>query len=173
MEKFCQKYLETGNATEAYRLAFDTKETSSRNSFKVNAYRYMKDPRVCARIVQLEELHLERHKVTIDRVFAEQAKLAFFDIRKIFKEDGNLKAVGEMDDATAAAIAGIEFEEIFERVDGKKTKIGMLAKIKMVDKRATLADLSKQLGMHTEKVELGGKDGGPLQVVISKDDAKL
>ena len=62
------------------------------------------------RVNELKELQLRRHQVTADRVIAELAKLAFLDIRKAFDEEGKLKPIHEIDDDTAAAIAGLEVE---------------------------------------------------------------
>ena len=50
----------------------------------VEACRLQKNPNVALRIEELRDLHRKRHEVTVDRVIAEYAKLAFLDIRKAF-----------------------------------------------------------------------------------------
>ncbi len=82
--------------------------------------------------------------------------MAFLDIRKAFTEDGELKPVADLDDDTAAAVAGFEFEEVFELSKGRKEHTGRLHKIKLSDKKAALDSLGKFLGMFTDKLDLNG-----------------
>ena len=51
-------------------------------------------------------------EITADRVLKEIARPAFLDIRKAFNADGSLKPIHDLDDDTAAAIAGLEVSEI-------------------------------------------------------------
>ena len=62
---------------------------------------YISELRVAARL---------RSDITLDRIIDEYAKVAFFDIRTIYDERGNMKPVHELDDIAAAAIASIEVE---------------------------------------------------------------
>ena len=69
-EKFCQKYIELGDATKAYYAAYDAK-----NSKPVTATRRAKDlmdnGKVAARIRALREMGQERHLVTVDSITRE------------------------------------------------------------------------------------------------------
>ncbi|MCK5617463.1 terminase small subunit [Candidatus Pacearchaeota archaeon] len=68
------------------------------------------------------------------------AQIAFFDIRKIFNRDGTLKAIHELGDDTAAALAGVD---VIEGVIAKTyTK-----KIKIADKLKALENLAKIEGL--------------------------
>ncbi|OWK39535.1 terminase small subunit [Fimbriiglobus ruber] len=180
-EKFCQKYIELGNASEAYRQAYDA-ENMSPEAIHEEAYRLTIHPDVSLRIEDLRRLARKRHEVTADRVIAEYAKLAFLDIRKAFDEDGNLKPIHEMDDDTAAAIAGLEVE--VKRVAGsssddlesqahggalKRTYADLstrIHKIKLADKKGALDSLARHLGMFTDKTELSGPNGTPLPSAV-------
>src|ERR1700678_197187 len=93
-ERFAQRYVEHGNASEAYRQSYDCSE-SAPETISNEGYKLTQNPEVAARIAELQELRLRRHKVTADRVIAEMAKLAFGDIRKAYNADGNLKAITE------------------------------------------------------------------------------
>ena len=178
-ESFCQKYVELGNASEAYRLSYDA-ESMKPETVNREAFTLLENPKIATRINELKDCHLKRHGVTIDRVLAEYAKLAFLDIRKAFDEDGNLKPIHEIDDDTAAAIAGLEVEQIFrvveveEDLEGQphggalkrsrgKELVGRLAKIKLSDKKGALDSLSRYLGAFTDKTEITGLGGGPIQ----------
>lgn len=56
------------------------------------------------------------------------------DIRKAFDENGRLKPLSEIDPDTAAAIASIETEEIFEGEGAERRLVGVVHRIEMRDK---------------------------------------
>jgi phage terminase small subunit len=69
-ERFAQTYVETGNATEAYRRHYST-ENMSLNAQYVEACRLLKHPKVSLRIKELNEHHAERHNISIDSLTEE------------------------------------------------------------------------------------------------------
>lgn len=80
-EKFCQFFIETGNASEAYRRAFPDSKMKD-NSLHVEASRLLNSPTVSLRVLELRNEHRERHKVTVDDLIKEleearQAGLSF------------------------------------------------------------------------------------------------
>lgn len=154
-EKFVQRLVETDRPSESYRHAFDA-ENMSDEAVAVEACRLQKHPNVALRIDHLRKLHLKRHEVTVDRVIAELAKLAFLDIRKAFDEAGNLKPIHELDDDTAAAIAGLEVEDLYEGRGDSREHVGRLHKVKLTDKKGALDSLARHLGQFTDKVKLEG-----------------
>jgi phage terminase small subunit len=156
-EKFCQKYIETGNASEAYRFAYDSRGTDK--TVWESASKLLADPKVAARVAELQAHHLKRHEITVDRVLKEYGKLAFHDIRKAFDENGHLKPVHELDDDTAAAIAGIDIvqnqvggAEISS--EGIRVVDSFTKKIKLTDKRAALDSIARHLGMFKDTVKI-------------------
>ena len=67
--QFAMAYVESGNAGEAYRVAYDTSgidATARRNAFTV-----LHRPRVTGEVERLQAEHCERHKVTVDRLTEE------------------------------------------------------------------------------------------------------
>ena len=69
-EAFCLAYIETGNASEAYRSAgYSTKATAK--TINEAASRLLKDCKISARVDELKAAHVERHNVTIDTLLAE------------------------------------------------------------------------------------------------------
>jgi phage terminase small subunit len=134
-------------------------------------------PRIAARIAELQqitaELALEGAQISRDLVLAEFRKLAFLDIRKAFTKDGDLRPITEFDDATAAAVAGLEFEEVFVGRGPGRAHVGRIHKLKFVDKKGALDSIAKHLGMFIERQELTGKDGGPIQITITPTEAEL
>lgn len=69
-EKFCQFYIETGNASEAYRRAFPDSKMKD-NSLHVEASRLLNSPNVSLRVSELRQEHKERHKLTVDDLLIE------------------------------------------------------------------------------------------------------
>jgi len=64
-EKFCYKYIETGNASEAYRLSYSC-ATSSEATVNREAKILMDNPKIATRISGLQAAHQKRHDITID-----------------------------------------------------------------------------------------------------------
>ncbi len=86
--------------------------------------------------------------VTQDMVVRELAGIAFFDIRKLFNDDGSLKRVQDLDGATAAAIASIEVVEI-----GPGGQLELGKKFKSPEKLKALDLLGTHLGMFAKKAD--------------------
>lgn len=64
-EKFCRVFVETGNASEAYRQSYKA-DRKSANSVAVDASRLLDNPKVNLRINALRETHTKRHNITVD-----------------------------------------------------------------------------------------------------------
>ena len=78
-EKFCQVYIETGNASEAYRQAYNASRTKP-EVVAVKASQMLANGKVAVRIDALRALHQKRHEITVDDLVAEleeARKLAF------------------------------------------------------------------------------------------------
>lgn len=64
-EKFCQAYIETGNASEAYRRAYKT-ENMKAETINRNAKALLDNTKIATRTAELLEGHRQRHDVTVD-----------------------------------------------------------------------------------------------------------
>ena len=69
-EKFCQLYIELGNASEAYRQAYDTSRMKSETVGR-KAQELLKHGIITAYIKELRVVHRERHNITVDDLIAE------------------------------------------------------------------------------------------------------
>lgn len=66
-EAFCLAYIETGNASEAYRSAgYSTNATAK--TINEAASRLLADSKIAARVAELKAAHVERHSVTVDTI---------------------------------------------------------------------------------------------------------
>ena len=68
-ELFAQAYIETGNASEAYKRAYDTQANA--NTINRKASQLLKHPEVKKELEVLQEQAKERNKVTIDSILQE------------------------------------------------------------------------------------------------------
>ena len=77
---FAQRYVETGNASEAYRQAYDIQSEAS-EWVKVEASKLLKDPNVAITVIELQKEARERHDVTMDKltIELEEARLQAMD----------------------------------------------------------------------------------------------
>lgn len=66
-EKFAQVYVETGNASEAYRRAYNTKNYKP-ESVTVNASKLLSDANVSLRVAELRAATVKRHEITVDTI---------------------------------------------------------------------------------------------------------
>lgn len=69
-EKFCQLYIELGNASEAYRQAYNAKNMTT-GAINTNAKKLLKDTPIALRIEELQQAHQQRHNLTIDNIIAD------------------------------------------------------------------------------------------------------
>ncbi|MCG5237585.1 terminase small subunit [Xanthobacter oligotrophicus] len=106
-----------------------------------------------------------RTSVTAERVLQELARIAFLDIRKAFNADGSMKPLDQLDDDTAAAIAGLEVSKELDE-DGRQVVIGRIKKLKLSDKLGALTLLARHLGMLNDKLTLKGDAENPLAMLI-------
>ena len=89
-----------------------------------------------------------RLEISAERVLQERARLAFFDVRKLLDATGKPKAIQDLDDDTAAALAGMDVIEQFEGSGQDRQFVGYLKKYKLTDKGANLERLMKHLGLY-------------------------
>lgn len=90
-EAFCLAYLETGNASEAYRQAYNA-ENMKPETVNRKAKELLDHGKISARVEALQEEHRERHKITVDDLLAEL-------------EEARQVALGQNNPQTSAAVA--------------------------------------------------------------------
>lgn len=88
--------------------------------------------------------------IEADRVLREIARLAFFDIRKLFNDDGTPKQVNELDEDTAAVISGIDVMSVGNADVGA----GQVLKIRLADKLKALEQAGRHLKLFVDRVEV-------------------
>lgn len=160
---FCHEYLIDYNATRAYMAVYQTKNV---NSAKASASRLLTRPNVQNYLQKkskeilnkLEQKALKREEkliITKERVIIELARVAFFDVRKLFDEDGNGKSITDLDDDTAAAISGVDISAIYRKDVSLDEKVAEVTKkFKTVNKGQALEILSRHFNIITDSNQI-------------------
>ena len=83
MELFCLAYVETGNASEAYRRSYNTTNMAEK-TVQREGYNTLQKPQVQARIEELRNQVMDRHEITVDTLLLEleQARRLALDTKK-------------------------------------------------------------------------------------------
>lgn len=112
--RFVAEYLIDLNATQAaVRAGYSARTAASQGA------RLLKHGAVARAVHTAQQARAVRTEITQDRVLQELARIAFFDIRRLYREDGSMKDPCELDADTAAALASIEVKEELERGGGE------------------------------------------------------
>lgn len=158
-EQFVREYLIDLNATQAAIRAGYSKRTANEQGARL-----LVNASVAEAIREAMSKRAKRTEITADRVLREYARLGFFDPRKLFHDNGQPKEISELDDDTAAALAGLDMVEIYEGTGPDRKFVGYTKKYKIADKKGALDSIAKHLGMFVDRTEITGKDGGPIQI---------
>jgi len=117
--------------------------------------RLLTNVKVSAEIAKLTQKACTKLEISAEKVLHELARLAFLDPRKFYNENGGLKHITELDGDTAACIAGMEVEDVYEGYRGERKKVGICRKIKFADKgrepralRPLFETVHRQSGTH-------------------------
>lgn len=151
-QRFVDEYLIDLNATKAAERA----GYSAKTAYSVG-HENLRKPEIAAAIAQAQKERQQRTHITADRVLQELARIAFFDPRKLLDDAGHPRPLNELDDDTAAAVAGLDLLEEY-RGEGKDREfVGYVKKFKIADKNTALTNAMKHLGILTDKVDVTSK----------------
>jgi len=155
---FCEEYSVDRNGTRAYLAAY--RNVKKEKTAAASANRLLGNDNIRDYIRELLDAISKRTAITADRVLLEYGKLAFVNPKSFFNDDGTPRNISELDDDTAAAIAGLEVKVLKDKYG---YSVGSLYKIKITDKKGSLDSIGKHLGMFTNRMELSGPNGGAIQ----------
>ena len=164
-QRFVDEYLVDLNATQAAtRAGYSTRTANEQGA------RLLANVSVRSALTAAMQAREKRTHITQDRVLQELARIAFFDIRRLYREDGTLKNPGELDDEAAAVLAGVDVveQQTVSVEDGEITRTPTFTKkAKVFDKGTALTLAMRHLGMLQDKVEHSGSVATPeLKLVL-------
>jgi len=100
--------------------------------------RLLKDVRVAGDLAKAAQETADAAGLTAERIIEETRRLSVSNAARLFRPDGTLKDIAEMDEATQAAISTIEFDP----------KTGKVTRVKLWDKGAALEKSFRHLGLY-------------------------
>ena len=158
---FVREYLIDLNGTQAAIRAGYSKRSASGI-----AIRLLRKNHVQAAIQAAMDARAKRLELSADNVLEEIRRVAFCDPRQFFRADGSLVPIPELSAEAAAALAGMDVEE----VGGGDRPLIRTKKIRLVSKVAALEMAAKHLRLlvdraETRQVDKDGNDA-PLPAVI-------
>lgn len=160
-ERFVHEYLKDSNGTRAF-LAI--KPHVKESTATVEASKLLRIPRIAEAIRNAQAEAIAKVQkdtgITLERTLREIARLAYFHAGRLFDAKGNPLAVTELDDDTAAVIAGLDVLEEFEGAGKDRVFVGYVKKWKLADKHGALDMLMKELGGYSKDNEQAGKAAG-------------
>lgn len=174
-ERFAQEVASGKSASEAYALAGYEPNDG-------NASRLKGNERIQARVTEILESAALKVEITQSRVLEELGKIGFSDIRRAVKwysqaniaaiDDADLEAqvdAGDIRFAVANQVEVVSSDDIDENTAAAIAEVSMSEKgvirIKLHDKRGALVDIGRHLGMFTDRSEISGPGGGPIEAI--------
>ena len=147
-EKFALGVATGKTQADAYREAYPKAKKWKDGSVHTKASLLMSDVKVQQRVTELRERITSTGIASAERVLLEATRLATFDPRKLFFDDGTPKPITALDDDTAAALAGLDVLEEFEGSGDERRFVGYTKKYKVADKNSALEKLFKHHGLY-------------------------
>lgn len=151
-QRFVDEYLIDLNGTQAAIRAGYSPKTANEQAAQLLA-----KLSVAQEIQKRIKDRQKRTEITQDRVLQELARIAFFDPRRLFDSNGKPIQISELDDDTAAALAGLDVQEEYEGSGEDRVFIGYTKKYKVSDKNTALTNAMRHLGMLNDKMQLTGE----------------
>lgn len=176
-EAFCLAYIETGNASEAYRRAYNCKN-SKPSSINVNACKLLADTNVQQRVSALKT------RVQTDSIMTRQEALERLSrIGRTSLSDlieWRTAELGDDEDGNAVRQTGWHVKDSVAQDPKKMELIAELStgrdgvKIKTHSQLQAIQQLAKMEGWESAaKHEIAGVNGGPIETKSSIDITKL
>lgn len=126
----------------AYRVAFPRSMNWQDATVWRRASEMAAEGEVRGRVAELAAATAAASEVKLQDIAAELARISFFDVRKLVRNDGTPLGLHELDEDTARAIVGIDVVSVGNADVG----VGQVLKFKLADKGANLERLAKLLG---------------------------
>lgn len=137
--KFADRYFETLNAKQSAIYAGYAESGAA-----VEGHRLLAREDVQQYLDQLRTEFYDKTSISREKVLREVARIAFADIRNYYEGDTKLKAIEDLDDDAAAALASVKTYEEYSQGEA----IGINKEIKLYNKLDGLEKLARHLGLY-------------------------
>ena len=162
-EAFAVAVAKGSNASDAYRTVYSADRMTAK-SINEAASRLLANSKVSARVSELLAPAVKDARLQIEETLRQLTCVLRSDARRLFRADGSLIPVHELDDATAAAISSIELDD-----QGRPKKIRLWSKTDAIEKAMKHLGLfesdnrqkAPNLALHVNFIQAPAKPNGP------------
>lgn len=151
-EIFAQQYVLTGKQSESYMIAFPASVKWKENAVASNASTLLKDTKVLQRIEELRDEVKEKFDISADRLLLESSRIALFDFRRLFDENGKLIQPQDFPDDVAAAVSSVKVSR-YQRGDDMEE---VVTEVKLWNKNTAQDQLFKHKGLYEKDNKQNG-----------------
>lgn len=144
-EKFCNKYLECGNASEAYRFAYDCSNMGDETIWKRSG-ELLQNGAVTGRMNYLKSHLAEAAGISALQIIREHQKIAFSDATRIRNGWMSLKDFEALTEEEKACIKSVETKQTKRITPMGEEVIDEQVKITCYDKQKALDSIVNMLG---------------------------
>lgn len=167
-EKFAQEYVLTGNASEAYRRAYPKSLNWKEAALFVAASQMLSKDKVSIRVKELQTDVKAKFDISAERLLLEQSRIALFDFRKLFDENGKLIDPTNMPDEVAAVVSSVKVSRVKRGADDPTEED--IIELKLWNKNNSIDSLFKHKGLYEQDNK---QAAAHYNITISGNDAKL
>lgn len=152
-ENFCNYYVESGNASEAYRRSYNASKMKDKQIWEESC-KLLASPKVSQRVKELQEEQKKKSDITKEMVLSELAKIGFSSIANLHNTWITRKELDELTDDQKASIKSIS-TKILKKNIGTSEDPEIIdveyVKVELHDKIKALENINKMLGFEAPK----------------------
>jgi len=159
---FVDEYLIDLNATQAAIRAGYSPKTA-----EVQGSRLLSNAKVAEAVDAKKIERSEKTGVDASWVLERLALEVNADLADLYEDNGTLKPIHDWPEIwRKGLVSGIDVVQEYETVDGKKTHIGSVTKLKISERVKRIELIGKHVVVQAfnDKLELTGKGGGPIEI---------
>lgn len=157
-ENFCNYYVECGNASEAYRRAYNAVNMKDKTIWE-RASKLLNEYKVSTRVEELRRQANDMAKITKERILKELSNMAFSSISEMHNTWIERKEFDKLTDSQKASIKSISTKVLKKNIgtkDDPQIVDVEFVKIELYDKIKAIECINKMLGYNEpEKVDVG------------------
>ncbi len=139
---FVAEYTKYFNATQSFKKVYGA---STDDVAGVLGHKMLRKVKIKSAVDEILIQRLNTLKLEGQEVVSELMKIAFVDIRPLFREDGTFKDINELNIFQQACIASVKSVELFTGSGKDKVHIGTIKKVKFYSRLKALGHLLKHL----------------------------
>jgi phage terminase small subunit len=149
--RFVDEYLVDLNGTQAAVRAGYKKKSA-----RIQASKLLTNPNIAAAVKELRDQLAGKVELTAERTLQEISRIAFFNPKELFDADGVPLPIDQLSPGAAAAIAGLEVNEIYAGQGEDRKVVGVTKKYRLHNKNEALNMAGRYLKLFQDSMKIVG-----------------